>query len=96
MLFVDIQKYEKKLEKEINELQKFLKCEERINEFEMILYGYQNRERDFKEYMQKLENEKQEFINKLNNVIKEKKMGEYKFLQIMLERNKLQIYVMEC
>lgn len=96
MFFVDIQKYEKKLEKEINELQKFLKCEERINEFEMILYGYQNRERDFKEYMQKLENEKQEFINKLNNVIKEKKMGEYKFLQIMLERNKLQIYVMEC
>lgn len=96
MLFVDIQKYEKKLEKEINELQKFLKCEERINEFEMILYGYQNRERDFKEYMQKLENEKQEFINKLNNVIKEKRMGEYKFLQIMLERNKLQIYVMEC
>lgn len=96
MFFVDIQKYEKKLEKEINELQKFLKCEERINELEMILYGYQNRERDFKEYMQKLENEKQEFINKLNNVIKEKKMGEYKFLQIMLERNKLQIYVMEC
>lgn len=96
MLFVDIQKYEKKLEKEINELQKFLKCEERINEFEMILYGYQNRERDFKEYMQKLENEKQEFINKLNNVIKEKRIGEYKFLQIMLERNKLQIYVMEC
>lgn len=96
MLFVDIQKYEKKLEKEINELQKFLKCEERINEFEMILYGYQNRERDFKEYMQKLENEKQEFINKLNYVIKEKRMGEYKFLQIMLERNKLQIYVMEC
>lgn len=96
MFFVDIQKYEKKLEKEINELQKFLKCEERINEFEMILYGYQNRERDFKEYMQKLENEKQEFINKLNNVIKEKRMGEYKFLQIMLERNKLQIYVMEC
>lgn len=96
MLLVDIQKYEKKLEKEINELQKFLKCEERINEFEMILYGYQNRERDFKEYMQKLENEKQEFINKLNNVIKEKRMGEYKFLQIMLERNKLQIYVMEC
>lgn len=96
MLLVDIQKYEKKLEKEINELQKFLKCEERINEFEMILYGYQNRERDFKEYMQKLENEKQEFINKLNNVIKEKKMGEYKFLQIMLERNKFQIYVMEC
>lgn len=96
MLFVDIQKYEKKLEKEINELQKFLKCEERINEFEMILYGYQNRERDFKEYMQKLENEKQEFINKLNNVIKEKRMGEYKFLQIMLERNKLQVYVMEC
>lgn len=96
MLLVDIQKYEKKLEKEINELQKFLKCEERINELEMILYGYQNRERDFKEYMQKLENEKQEFINKLNNVIKEKKMGEYKFLQIMLERNKLQIYVMEC
>lgn len=96
MLFVDIQKYEKKLEKEINELQKFLKCEERINELEMILYGYQNRERDFKEYMQKLENEKQEFINKLNNVIKEKRMGEYKFLQIMLERNKLQIYVMEC
>lgn len=96
MLFVDIQKYEKKLEKEINELQKFLKCEERINEFEMILYGYENRERDFKEYMQKLENEKQEFINKLNNVIKEKRMGEYKFLQIMLERNKFQIYVMEC
>lgn len=96
MLLVDIQKYEKKLEKEINELQKFLKCEERINEFEMILYGYQNRERDFKEYMQKLENEKQEFINKLNNVIKEKRIGEYKFLQIMLERNKLQIYVMEC
>lgn len=96
MFFVDIQKYEKKLEKEINELQKFLKCEERINEFEMILYGYQNRERDFKEYMQKLENEKQEFINKLNNVIKEKRMGEYKFFQIMLERNKLQIYVMEC
>lgn len=96
MLFVDIQKYEKKLEKEINELQKFLKCEERINELEMILYGYQNRERDFKEYMQKLENEKQEFINKLNNVIKEKRIGEYKFLQIMLERNKLQIYVMEC
>lgn len=96
MLLVDIQKYEKKLEKEINELQKFLKCEERINELEMILYGYQNRERDFKEYMQKLENEKQEFINKLNNVIKEKRMGEYKFLQIMLERNKLQIYVMEC
>lgn len=96
MFFVDIQKYEKKLEKEINELQKFLKCEERINEFEMILYGYQNRERDFKEYMQKLENEKQEFINKLNNVIKEKRMGEYKFLQIMLERNKLQVYVMEC
>lgn len=96
MLLVDIQKYEKKLEKEINELQKFLKCEERINEFEMILYGYQNRERDFKEYMQKLENEKQEFINKLNNVIKEKRMGEYKFLQIMFERNKLQIYVMEC
>lgn len=96
MFFVDIQKYEKKLEKEINELQKFLKCEERINEFEMILYGYQNRERDFKEYMQKLENEKQEFINKLNNVIKEKRMGEYKFLQIMFERNKLQIYVMEC
>lgn len=96
MFFVDIQKYEKKLEKEINELQKFLKCEERINELEMILYGYQNRERDFKEYMQKLENEKQEFINKLNNVIKEKRMGEYKFLQIMLERNKLQIYVMEC
>lgn len=96
MFFVDIQKYEKKLEKEINELQKFLKCEERINEFEMILYGYQNRERDFKEYMQKLENEKQEFINKLNNVIKEKRMGEYKFLQIMLERNKFQIYVMEC
>lgn len=96
MFFVDIQKYEKKLEKEINELQKFLKCEERINEFEMILYGYENRERDFKEYMQKLENEKQEFINKLNNVIKEKRMGEYKFLQIMLERNKLQIYVMEC
>lgn len=96
MFFVDIQKYEKKLEKEINELQKFLKCEERINEFEMILYGYQNRERDFKEYMQKLENEKQEFINKLNNVIKEKRIGEYKFLQIMLERNKLQIYVMEC
>lgn len=96
MFFVDIQKYEKKLEKEINELQKFLKCEERINELEMILYGYQNRERDFKEYMQKLENEKQEFINKLNNVIKEKKMGEYKFLQIMLERNKFQIYVMEC
>lgn len=96
MLFVDIQKYEKKLEKEINELQKFLKCEERINELEMILYGYQNRERDFKEYMQKLENEKQEFINKLNNVIKEKRMGEYKFLQIMLERNKLQVYVMEC
>lgn len=96
MFFVDIQKYEKKLEKEINELQKFLKCEERINELEMILYGYQNRERDFKEYMQKLENEKQEFINKLNNVIKEKRMGEYKFLQIMLERNKLQVYVMEC
>lgn len=96
MLLVDIQKYEKKLEKEINELQKFLKCEERINELEMILYGYQNRERDFKEYMQKLENEKQEFINKLNNVIKEKRMGEYKFLQIMFERNKLQIYVMEC
>lgn len=96
MLFVDIQKYEKKLEKEINELQKFLKCEERINELEMILYGYQNRERDFKEYMQKLENEKQEFSNKLNNVIKEKRMGEYKFLQIMFERNKLQIYVMEC
>lgn len=96
MFFVDIQKYEKKLEKEINELQKFLKCEERINELEMILYGYENRERDFKEYMQKLENEKQEFINKLNNVIKEKRMGEYKFLQIMLERNKLQIYVMEC
>lgn len=96
MFFVDIQKYEKKLEKEINELQKFLKCEERINEFEMILYGYQNRERDFKEYMQKLENEKQEFINKLNNVIKVKRIGEYKFLQIMLERNKLQIYVMEC
>lgn len=96
MLLVDIQKYEKKLEKEINELQKFLKCEERINELEMILYGYQNRERDFKEYMQKLENEKQEFINKLNNVIKEKRIGEYKFLQIMLERNKLQIYVMEC
>lgn len=96
MFFVDIQKYEKKLEKEINELQKFLKCEERINELEMIFYGYQNRERDFKEYMQKLENEKQEFINKLNNVIKEKKMGEYKFLQIMLERNKFQIYVMEC
>lgn len=96
MFFVDIQKYEKKLEKEINELQKFLKCEERINELEMILYGYQNRERDFKEYMQKLENEKQEFINKLNNVIKEKRMGEYKFLQIMFERNKLQIYVMEC
>lgn len=96
MFFVDIQKYEKKLEKEINELQKFLKCEERINELEMILYGYQNRERDFKEYMQKLENEKQEFINKLNNVIKEKRIGEYKFLQIMLERNKLQIYVMEC
>lgn len=96
MFFVDIQKYEKKLEKEINELQKFLKCEERINELEMILYGYQNRERDFKEYMQKLENEKQEFINKLNNVIKEKRMGEYKFLQIMLERNKFQIYVMEC
>lgn len=96
MFFVDIQKYEKKLEKEINELQKFLKCEERINEFEMILYGYQNRERDFKEYMQKLENEKQEFINKLNNVIKEKRIGEYKFLQIMLERNKFQIYVMEC
>lgn len=96
MLLVDIQKYEKKLEKEINELQKFLKCEERINELEMILYGYQNRERDFKEYMQKLENEKQEFINKLNNVIKEKRMGEYKFLQIMLERNKFQIYVMEC
>lgn len=96
MFFVDIQKYEKKLEKEINELQKFLKCEERINEFEMILYGYENRERDFKEYMQKLENEKQEFINKLNNVIKEKRMGEYKFLQIMLERNKFQIYVMEC
>lgn len=96
MFFVDIQKYEKKLEKEINELQKFLKCEERINEFEMILYGYQNRERDFKEYMQKLENEKQEFINKLNNAIKEKRMGEYKFLQIMLERNKFQIYVMEC
>lgn len=96
MFFVDIQKYEKKLEKEINELQKFLKCEERINELEMILYGYQNRERDFKEYMQKLEYEKQEFINKLNNVIKEKRIGEYKFLQIMLERNKLQIYVMEC
>lgn len=96
MFFVDIQKYEKKLEKEINELQKFLKCEERINELEMILYGYQNRERDFKEYMQKLENEKQEFINKLNNVIKEKRMEEYKFLQIMLERNKFQIYVMEC
>lgn len=96
MFFVDIQKYEKKLEKEINELQKFLKCEERINELEMILYGYQNRERDFKEYMQKLENEKQEFINKLNNVIKEKRIGEYKFLQIMLERNKFQIYVMEC
>lgn len=96
MLLVDIQKYEKKLEKEINELQKFLKCEERINELEMILYGYQNRERDFKEYMQKLENEKQEFINKLNNVIKEKRIGEYKFLQIMLERNKFQIYVMEC
>lgn len=96
MFFVDIQKYEKKLEKEINELQKFLKCEERINELEMILYGYENRERDFKEYMQKLENEKQEFINKLNNVIKEKRMGEYKFLQIMLERNKFQIYVMEC
>lgn len=96
MFFVDIQKYEKKLEKEINELQKFLKCEERINELEMILYGYENRERDFKEYMQKLENEKQEFINKLNNVIKEKRIGEYKFLQIMLERNKLQIYVMEC
>lgn len=96
MLLVDIQKYEKKLEKEINELQKFLKCEERINELEMILYGYENRERDFKEYMQKLENEKQEFINKLNNVIKEKRMGEYKFLQIMLERNKFQIYVMEC
>lgn len=96
MLLVDIQKYEKKLEKEINELQKFLKCEERINELEMILYGYENRERDFKEYMQKLENEKQEFINKLNNVIKEKRIGEYKFLQIMLERNKLQIYVMEC
>lgn len=96
MLLVDIQKYEKKLEKEINELQKFLKCEERINELEMILYGYENRERDFKEYMQKLENEKQEFINKLNNVIKEKRMGEYKFLQIMFERNKLQIYVMEC
>lgn len=96
MFFVDIQKYEKKLEKEINELQKFLKCEERINELEMILYGYQNRERDFKEYMQKLENEKQEFINKLNNVIKEKRIGEYKLLQMMLERNKLQIYVMEC
>lgn len=96
MFFVDIQKYEKKLEKEINELQKFLKCEERINELEMILYGYENRERDFKEYMQKLENEKQEFINKLNNVIKEKRIGEYKFLQIMLERNKFQIYVMEC
>lgn len=47
--------------------------------------------------MQKLENEKQELTNKLNNAIKEKRTGEYKSLQTicMLERNKLQIYAME-
>lgn len=95
MLSVDIQKHEKKLEKETNELQKLLKREERTNELEMTLHGYQNRERDLKEYMQKLENEKQELTNKLNNAIKEKRTGEYKSLQTMLERNKLQIYAME-
>nr|XP_022303052.1 uncharacterized protein LOC111110743 isoform X2 [Crassostrea virginica] len=95
MLSVDIQKHERKLEKETNELQKLLKREERTSELEMTLHGYENRERDLKEYVQKLENEKQELTTKLNNAIKEKKTSEYKSLQTMLERNKLQLFAME-
>uniref|UniRef100_A0A8W8MBF8 Uncharacterized protein n=1 Tax=Magallana gigas TaxID=29159 RepID=A0A8W8MBF8_MAGGI len=46
MLSVDIQKHEKKLEKETNELQKLLNREERTKKLEMTLHGYENRERE--------------------------------------------------
>ncbi|XP_048754722.2 uncharacterized protein LOC125665858 isoform X1 [Ostrea edulis] len=95
MLSVDIQKHERKLENETNELQKLLKREERTSELEMTLHGYENRERDLKDYIEKLEKEKLDLTTKLNHAIKEKKTGEYKTLQTMLDRNKLQLFAME-
>ena len=91
----DIQGHERNLEKQTNQLQDLLKREERVQELELNMHVYEENREKLAANQKELEKEKQEINSKIQEAIKGKKTTDFKTLQTMFERNKLQRYAVE-
>ncbi|KAK3102722.1 hypothetical protein FSP39_013439 [Pinctada imbricata] len=91
----EIQDHERNLGKETNQLQELLKREERVNELELSLHVYEESREKLAAHQKELEKEKKDINDKIQESIKGKKTMEFKTLQTMYERNKLQRYAVE-